>query len=104
MRVRPSFAAVVLVTLPVMAASIPESKPEGVGLSAERLQRIHETIQRHMDSHQIAGAVTLVARKGRIAHLEAHGVMDLDTKKPMDKNSIFRSSDLDRCFLCFQID
>ena len=56
MCVRPSFAIVVLAALPVMAASIPESKPEGVGLSAERLLRIHETVQRHMDSHQIAGA------------------------------------------------
>ncbi len=43
-----------------------------------------------MDSHQISGAVTLVARKGRIAHLEAHGAMDLDSGKPMAKNSIFR--------------
>ena len=60
------------------------------GLSRERLQRIHETIQRHIDSHDISGAVTLVARKGRIAHLEAHGFMDLESKKPMAKNSIFR--------------
>lgn len=90
MRFRVSFVFSVLVALPSMAASIPEAKPEGVGLSAERLLRIHETVQRHIDSHQISGAVTLVARKGRIAHLEAHGVMDLDSSKPMAKNSIFR--------------
>ncbi|MEP6534178.1 MAG: serine hydrolase domain-containing protein [Bryobacteraceae bacterium] len=73
-----------------MAASLQEAKPEGVGLSSERLQRIHETIQRHIDSHQISGAVTLVARRGRIAHLEAHGAMDVESGKPMVKNSIFR--------------
>ena len=73
-----SFAVFALVALPLTAASIQETKPEDVGLSRERLQRIHETMQRHIDAHQIAGAVTLVARKGRIAHLEAHGVMDLE--------------------------
>jgi CubicO group peptidase (beta-lactamase class C family) len=79
-----------MITLPLTAASIQETKPEGVGLSGERLVRIHETIQRYIDSHQISGAVTLVARKGRVAHMQAHGLMDLDAKKPMAKNSIFR--------------
>jgi CubicO group peptidase (beta-lactamase class C family) len=69
---------------------LPEAKPEDVGLSKERLQRIHETIQRHIDAKNITGAVTLVARRGRIAHLEAHGLMDVDTNKAMAKNSIFR--------------
>jgi CubicO group peptidase (beta-lactamase class C family) len=90
MRFSLNFACFVLVALPLTAASIQETKPETVGLSRERLQRIHETIQRHMDAHQIAGAVTLVARKGHIAHLEAQGAMDLDSKKPMAKDSIFR--------------
>lgn len=71
-------------------AGIPESKPEQVGLSTERLQRIHETIQRHMDEHDISGAVTLVARKGHIAHFQAHGLMDVEARKPMAKNAVFR--------------
>jgi len=79
-----------MAAIPLAAASIQETKPEDVGMSRERLARIHETIQRHMDAHQIAGAVTLVARKGRIAHLEAHGFLDMESKKPMAKNSIFR--------------
>src|SRR6266571_5110249 len=71
------------------AASIPGTRPEEVGLSRERLQRIHETVQRHIDAHDVSGAVTLVARKGRVAHLEAHGVMDLESKKPMSKDVLF---------------
>jgi CubicO group peptidase (beta-lactamase class C family) len=90
MRFKVNFVCIALVALPLTAASIQETKPETVGLSRERLQRIHETVQRHMDSRQIAGAVTLVARKGHIAHLEAHGAMDLDSNKPMSKDSIFR--------------
>jgi CubicO group peptidase (beta-lactamase class C family) len=82
--------ALFLAALPLAAASIQETKPEDVGLSTERLRRIHETMRRHMDAHQISGAVTLVVRRGRIAHLEAHGLMDVDSKKPMDKHSIFR--------------
>jgi CubicO group peptidase (beta-lactamase class C family) len=90
MRFQVNFAFLVLAMLPLTAASIQETKPETVGLSRDRLQRIHDTMQRHMEAHQIAGAVTLVARKGHIAHLEAHGAMDLDSKKPMGKDSIFR--------------
>ena len=83
-------AFVFFLALPLTAASFPESKPEDVGLSRERLQRIHETMQSHIDSHDISGAVTLVMRKGRIAHLETHGNMDIDAKKPMARNAIFR--------------
>ena len=73
--------------LPVTAATV---KSESVGLSEERLHRVHETMQRHIDAHNISGAVTLVARKGRIAHLEAHGLMDVESKKAMAKDAIFR--------------
>src|ERR1700694_2983167 len=78
-----------LLAMPLAAASIQTAKPEEVCLSGERLGRIHETIQRHIDTHDISGAVTLVARKGRLAHFEAQGVMDLDSKKPMTKDALF---------------
>jgi CubicO group peptidase (beta-lactamase class C family) len=79
----------VVIALPLAAASIQATKPEDVGLSSDRLQRIHQTIQRHIDGHDIIGAVTLVARKGRIAHFEAHGLMDQESKKAMGKDSLF---------------
>jgi CubicO group peptidase (beta-lactamase class C family) len=86
-----SFAVTIaLAAAPLCAASLPEAKPENVGLSRERLARIHETVDRHMKENHIAGAVTLVARKGRVAHLEAHGFMDLDSNKPMARDAIFR--------------
>jgi hypothetical protein len=62
-----------VIALPLAAASIQETKPEEAGLSPKRLQRIHEAVQRHIDDHDISGAVILVARKGRAAHFEAHG-------------------------------
>ena len=74
----------------VSAATMPTAKPEEMGFSSDRLQRIHELMQRNMDAGNFAGAVTLVARQGRIVHFETHGLMDLDAKKPMAKNAIFR--------------
>ncbi len=79
-----------LLALPLVAASLPVSKPEDVGLSSDRLQRINQMIQRRIDAGELAGAVTLVARRGKIAHFEAQGVADLDSKKPMTKDSLFR--------------
>jgi CubicO group peptidase (beta-lactamase class C family) len=65
-------------------------KPEGTGLSAERLKRVNNLIERRIEAKDISGAVTLVARRGSIAHLEAQGLMDIETNKPMAKDAIFR--------------
>ncbi len=72
------------------AAETTMAKPEDVGLSSERLSRITEMMKRHAAAGEISGGVTLVARHGRIAHLEATGVTDIDTKKPMTKDAVFR--------------
>ena len=76
-----------LAGLPLAGATV---KPESVGLSEERLSRIHEAMQRHIDAHDISGAVTLVARKGQIAWFHAQGVMDMEANKPMQKDASFR--------------
>ena len=72
------------------AAETAIAKPEDVGLSSERLARITEMMKRHIAAGEISGGVTLVARHGRIAHLEASGVTDIDSKKPMTKDAVFR--------------
>src|SRR5438093_2416300 len=76
--------------LSTSAAETPRAKPDDVGISAQRLQRIHELMQRHIDAGSFSGTVTLVARNGRIAHLEAQGLMDIETKKEMAPNAMFR--------------
>jgi CubicO group peptidase (beta-lactamase class C family) len=87
---------VVLAVLPLVAGSVPIGKAEDVGLSSERLKRIGEAVQRHIAAGNVAGAVTLVARRGKIAHFEAHGVMDVDTKKPMAKDNLFRLASMSK--------
>ncbi len=81
---------------PLTTGTVPTGKPEELGFSPERLVRIHESIQRHIDAAEISGAVTLVARRGRIAHFEAHGLMDLESKKPMQKDAIFRLASMSK--------
>src|SRR5262245_26988074 len=73
-----------------IAAAAPTAKPEEVGFSSERLQRINDLVQRHITAGDFSGAVTLVARNGRIARLEAQGLMDIESRKPMQKDAIFQ--------------
>ncbi len=63
--------------------------PGSVGMSAERLQRLTPFIQQYIDSAQIAGAVTLVARKGQVVHFEAQGWRDKENLVPMTRDTIF---------------
>jgi CubicO group peptidase (beta-lactamase class C family) len=65
-------------------------KPEEVGLSSERLTRISDMVKRHIVAGEISGGVTLVARQGKIAHFEATGASDIESKKPISKDAVFR--------------
>jgi CubicO group peptidase (beta-lactamase class C family) len=85
----------VLIALPAFAAGpLPSTKPDAVGLSQERLDRIHAMVKKHMDAGEISGAVMLVARKGQIAYIDVQGTMDIETKKPMTRDSVFRMASM----------
>jgi CubicO group peptidase (beta-lactamase class C family) len=64
--------------------------PEEVGLSSERLARIRPAIGKYISDDKIAGAVTLVARRGKMVHLECVGLMDRESNKAMQPDTIFR--------------
>ncbi len=91
-----AFAGAVLLILPLKAGSMLTAKPEDVGLSTERLQRVTEVVQRYIDGKNVAGAVTLVARRGKIAHFEAQGLAEIEANKPMAKDSIFRLASMSK--------
>jgi CubicO group peptidase (beta-lactamase class C family) len=88
--------ALVVFAVSLTAGVVPTGKPEDVGLSTERLHRINDVVQSYIDSHQISGAVTMVSRRGRIAHFEAQGLMDLESKTPMRKDAIFRMASMSK--------
>jgi CubicO group peptidase (beta-lactamase class C family) len=77
-------------SLPALAQELSAAKPESVGLSSDRLERIGAAVQRSIDDKRIAGAVTLVARRGHVAWLKAQGMMDREAGKPMQTDAIFR--------------
>lgn len=66
------------------------AKPESVGLSGERLGRIGQVMQGYLDREQLAGMITLVARRGQVVHLEAKGYRDREAGQPMALDSLFR--------------
>ena len=70
------------------AQGLPTVAPAEVGLSAERLERLEEVVQGYVDAKAIGGAVTLIARNGRQAHVETYGMRD--TRTPMTHDTIFR--------------
>jgi CubicO group peptidase (beta-lactamase class C family) len=61
-----------------------------VGLSSERLERIGTAVQHSIDDKRIAGAVTLVMRRGHVAWFKAQGMMDREAGKAMRPDSMFR--------------
>ena len=74
--------------------------PEAVGLSSERLARVRPAIERHIADEKIAGAVTLVARRGEVVHLECVGLMDREHNKPMQTDAIFRIYSMTKPIIC----
>ena len=92
----PVVVACAVLSMPLQAGTIVAGKPEDLGFSSERLARIHETVQRHIDAKAIAGAVTMVVRNGRIAHHEAHGAIDIESKRPMPKDGVFRLASMSK--------
>ncbi len=79
-----------MLLLQVEAASLPSAKPEEVGFSSERLRRVHEMVARRVAAKEISGAVTIVARRGRVVEYEAAGEADIDSKRPMTRETLFR--------------
>ncbi len=82
--------AVTLLTLPLVAEDLARGKPEDVGLSSPRLQRLTDAMQAYVQQGRLAGAVTLVARRGKVVYLEAVGQRDREAKSPMRTDSMFR--------------
>ena len=78
-----------LSAIAVCGAEIPVADAESVGMSTERLLRIDAAMRRNIDAGNIQGAVTAVARRGKVVHFKAHGMMDVEAERPMARDAIF---------------
>jgi CubicO group peptidase (beta-lactamase class C family) len=72
------------------ASGIAVVKPEVVGFSSERLERLHALMQQEVDQKQISGYVTILARHGKVVDYSVGGQRDMASAAPMTKDAIFR--------------
>jgi CubicO group peptidase (beta-lactamase class C family) len=82
----------VLTALPTAARAqeLPRARPEAVGLSSERLRRLTEALDGYVKDGKLSGGVALVARRGKVAYVEAFGQRDREARAPMREDAIFR--------------
>lgn len=74
----------------VFANGIPTVKPEKVGMSSERLERIGEAMRENVEAGKTAGELTLIARDGKIAYFDMAGMADRENEVPIQADTIFR--------------
>lgn len=85
------FITILLTSLSLFAASdsLSVAKPEAVGLSSGRLERLAQAIKQDVDHGRMPGAVVAIARKGKLAYYESFGFVDKAAGAPMPKDAIF---------------
>jgi len=69
---------------------LPQAKPQSLGLSPVRLQKLSDAFKRDIDKGTIPGVTIMVARRGQIGWFEALGRQNPEGAAPMAHNSIFR--------------
>src|SRR5688500_2142619 len=67
-----------------------EVDPAEVGFDAGRLARMGTHFARYVDDGRLPGWLTLVARRGQIAHLSTYGRRDIEAGLPIETDTIFR--------------
>ena len=70
--------------------------PESVGISTERLGRLHAGMQALSDRHEVGGIVTLIAREGKTVDVHASGFQDVESRTPMKTDTIFRIASMSK--------
>ncbi|MDE0731786.1 MAG: serine hydrolase [Gammaproteobacteria bacterium] len=79
----------ILFSITSFANGFPTASPESVGLSSGRLERLTNAMQRYIDKDQLAGTVSLIARNGKVVHVESQGWKNKETGEAMTDDSIF---------------
>ena len=82
--------AALAATAPAIGAAITLASPESVGLSSQGLKAYGDALKGLVAERRLAGVTTLVARHGKVVMYDAYGQQDLDAKKPLAKDAIFR--------------
>ena len=77
------YSIVFVLASTALGQALPTAEPREVGLSAEGISKIDPFVQRYIDERRLGGAVTIVAKDGRVVHFSAKGMQDIAADKPM---------------------
>jgi CubicO group peptidase (beta-lactamase class C family) len=88
-RITVHFISLVLVST-LYAQELPVGKPEELGFSTERLQRLTSVFQAYAADKKMSGSVVLVARHGKVAYFNSFGKRDIEANAVMQNDAIFR--------------
>ena len=77
-------------SLPAVAKDLPSAKPESAGMSGERLARLDRAVHAWVDAGRTPGAVVLIARHGKVVHVDAYGKADIASGRPTRADDLFR--------------
>ncbi len=83
-------AGLALVGLTICSNAAAQIEVDNEGFSPSRMARIAPAMKALTDAGTVPGAVTLIARNGKVVHFESHGFLDAAKSKPMQKDSLFR--------------
>lgn len=78
----------IIITAP--AQTIQTLAKPNAEVNYDRLTRINDLMNQFIQQQKMVGAVTLIVKDGQIIQHKAYGLDDVDSKKPLDKNAIFR--------------
>lgn len=81
---------IAIYTTNLKAQKLDLGSPESVGMSHERIQNLTRVLNGYVENKKLAGAVALIARRGKIIYFEPIGQMDIEKNIPMSRNTIFR--------------
>src|SRR5262245_43244813 len=95
--------ATLIVQALLLAAAVPGQgirsvAPNGTGLASERLERISAVMNDHVAKGHFAGAIGLIARRGKVGYFETYGFQDKEANVPMRKDTIFRMYSMTKPF------
>ena len=91
MNLKISFITLILITSHGLSAKeLRQTNPEKVGMSSERLLRMEASNQRYVDEGKLAGVMTMIARKGKVVHVDAAGTMGIENTTAINEKTLFR--------------
>ena len=79
-----------IAAVPTLAREIDKTRPERVGMSSERLERVEAMNASYVEQGKIAGLLTAVLRDGKIVHQSAVGTKGIDDDRPLEMDDLFR--------------